>query len=87
MVHAKDKHSTGLELTKATTIWLPKGTVLNQVGAKLKIAQADRSMTHQLKAPVKKGQHVGYVTLKPTGMSSIQLPFKATDNIKKNGWF
>ena len=44
-------------------------------------------MTHQLKAPVKKGQHVGYVTLKPTGMSSIQLPVKATDNIKKNGWF
>ena len=69
------------------TIWLPKGTVLNQVGAKLKIAQEDRSMTHQLKAPVKKGQHVGYVTLKPTGMSSIQLPVKATDNIKKNGWF
>ena len=87
VVHAKDKHSTGLELTKATTIWLPKGTVLNQVGAKLKIAQADRSMTHQLKTPVKKGQHVGYVTLKPTGMSSIQLPVKATDNIKKNGWF
>lgn len=87
VVHAKDKHSTGLELIKSTTIWLPKGTTLNQVGAKLKIDQSDRSMTHQLKAPVKKGQHVAYVTLKPTGMPSIQLPVKATDNIKKNGWF
>ena len=87
VVHAKDKHSTGLELIKSTTIWLPKGTMLNQVGAKLKIYQSDRSMTHQLKAPVKKGQHVAYVTLKPTGMPSIQLPVKATDNIKKNGWF
>lgn len=87
VVHAKDKHSTGLKLEKATAIWLPKGTTTNSVKAKLNILRADRSITHQLKAPVKRGQYVGYITLKPTGMSSFTIPVKATDNVQKNGWF
>lgn len=87
VVHAKDKHSTGLKLEKTTTIWLPKGTTTNSVKANLNILRADRSITHQLKAPVKRGQHVGYITLKPTGMSPFTIPVKATDNVQKNGWF
>lgn len=87
VVHAKDKHRTDLEMTKPQVIWLPKGTVTNRLKASVEIAQKDQSMTHQLKAPVKKGQRVGNIVLQPNDMPTIKLPVKATNNIQKSGWF
>ncbi len=87
VVHAKDKHQTGLKLAKPVSIWLPKGTALNKVEASLKVAQDDQSLTHQLKAPVKKGQSVGSVVLKPTDLGPVKLPVTAINNIEKTGWF
>lgn len=87
VVHAKKKHNTGLELTKPMVVWLPKGTTTKQTEPDVTISQSDRSMTHQLKAPVKKGERVGHISLKPASMPSVKLPVKATNSVQKNGWF
>ncbi|KRL28032.1 serine family D-Ala-D-Ala carboxypeptidase [Limosilactobacillus frumenti DSM 13145] len=87
VVHAKKRRSTKLDLQRATAVWVPKGMTWQQMKPSLIVKQADRSMTGSLKAPVKKGQQVGYLVLHPGDLPKVKMPVKALNNVQRSGWF
>lgn len=87
VVHAKKRHSTKVDLQRATAVWVPKGMTWQQMKPKLTVKNADQSMTGRLKAPVKKGQQVGYLVLYPGDLPKFKVPVKALNNVQRSGWF
>lgn len=87
VVHAKDRHHTGIELDQPTAVWVPKGSTWQQMQPSLAIQQLDRSLTGHLKAPVKKGQTVGKLVLHPGDLPTVKIPVQATNNVKKASLF
>lgn len=83
VVHAKKQHSTGLALTKKTVVWLPKNTSWAQTQPVVQLAKAHQSVTGQLKAPLKKGEQVGWIKLHPAGMPAIKVPVQVTQTIRR----
>lgn len=84
VVEGKDKHSTMVELTKETTVWLPKNMKLSESAPSLTLEKKLATATgHRLQAPIKKGQTVGKVVLHLPGMPDFTIPVKATQTVTK----
>lgn len=87
VVHAKNRHSTKVDLTKPTTVWVPKGMTWQQMKPSLTVQKTDQSMTGRLKAPVKKGERVGYLVFHPGDLPTVKIPVKALNQVQRSGWF
>lgn len=81
VIHAKKHHSTTVSLVKPVTVWLPKNTTWSQAKPTFQLANHYRSVTGQLKAPLKQGDRVGWIKLRPTGLPSMKAPVKADRTI------
>lgn len=82
IVHAK-KHYVNLALQKPTTVWVPKGTnSWRATKPAYQVTASKRSIGGKLKAPVKKGQRVGKITLHLTGLPEMSVPVTANQTIK-----
>lgn len=86
VANGKDKQATTVKLAEKTAVWLPKNMTLKQTTPALKLAKQYRQGS-KLKAPVKKGQHVGDVELHINGLPTVDLPVNATQNIKQKSIF
>lgn len=89
VAHGK-KTSVDLAPTKAVTAWIKKGTKSTKAKASLTLKAKYRTIgEHKLRAPLKKGTVVGYVTVKGAGHSAgyVKIPVKTTSSVKKGSFF
>lgn len=87
ITNGKDHKSVKLKLAKQTTVWLPKTQTLQQTKPTLEIKKQYRGKNGQLKAPVKKGQVIGYLKLHINGLPTMSLPVTADQTVTKKSIF
>lgn len=87
VAHAKNRHSTGIDVVRPTTVWVPKGSSWQQTKPQLSLQRQERSLTGQLKAPIKKNQQVGHLVLHPGNLPNMSIPVRATNNVQKASLF
>lgn len=83
VVHAKKRHSVTISLVKPTTIWMPKNVSWNQAKPDFSLDHQHKSTTGQLKAPLKKDEQVGWITLHPAGMPAMKVPVKVNQAVQR----
>lgn len=79
-------HTKQLKLALApnTAVWLPKGqTIKNLSHARLHLDDSKTTFTgRRLKAPIKRGQQLGYVSVQVANNQKVKLPVIATKSAK-----
>lgn len=83
VAHGKKKH-TGVKV-KSTTVWVPTSLAnKHKWSASLKLSSKLVTITHcKLRAPIKKGERIGTITIHLKGMPDFKLPAYATRTVKK----
>lgn len=89
IVHAKkDRRTVKLALAKSTSVWMPKGTTSWQTTKPtLEIKKSKQSIGGKVKAPVKKGQQIGEVSLTIPGMPKMKVPVVANQTVKARSFW